>query len=262
METSASNIFADPERRLVRSHFLFTLGSHLASCGFLLLGIYYAALYLSSDQGQELLEWFVPTAQGCCFFAAILLAGGLLGREQEDEMEETEEPVNLIEVDRESTSQFEKLKSRALTRITLRFFSAEIKPVVSLLKKLNKCEFNELAENYFREIGFRIAGERSDSHGVDFFLYTEDDYTPIAVNSLLNEFKPIDLAVVREHHRMMMLAGAVRGVLIVSGEFAEEATDYALEKGIELINVKNFAGRLLTLPRTASDRLFLPLKSA
>lgn len=239
----------------IRSTFLFGLGAHLAVNGLLLLAIYYLVMKISAQHAEEVMVWLIPTAQGCCMFAAILFTAGLSFREPRALREEPGFSCGwligkIVPIGRRES------RTVMLTR------AAEGKPpavdverTLCLLKGLDWKVFKSLGTAYFRELGFRVVDEPDRANGVDFLLYTDDDYSAVAVRCLPWGTERVDLKQVRHAHRAMLLAGAGQGVMLTTGFFDEEAIEFGEDKPIELLGGESFATRLLSLPSEASERL-------
>lgn len=238
----------------IRSRFLFGLGAHLAVNGLLLLAVYYLVMEISVNDARELLDWIVPAAQGCCVFAAILLAAGLTGRDSQAPRDEQTSSRGwmigkIMPIGRGAPRTDSQI--RTLER---KHQSVDVERTLSLLKGIDWKVFRDLAKTYFRELGFRVV-EETERYGVDFLLYTEDDYSAVAVRCLPWGTERVDLKQVRHIHRAMLLAGASQGVMLTTGVFDEEALAFGEGKALEMLDGDCFVSRLLSLPPGTSEKL-------
>lgn len=238
----------------VRANFLFGLGAHLAVNGFLLLAIYYLVVHISVQDARDFLVWLVPAAQGCCVLAAILLAGGLALRDSQELHGEAGTSRGWM-IGKIVPIGTRRRSSTVVRKGDAKPAAADVERALSLLKGLDWNVFKALGTAYFRELGFRVVDETERSSGVDFLLYTEDDYNPVAVRCLPWGTACVDLKQVRHVHRAMLLAGAGQGVMLTTGVFDEEALEFGEDKPLELLGGECFVTRLLSLPPEVWQRL-------
>lgn len=238
----------------VRSNFLFGLGAHLAVNGFLLLAIYYLVVQISVQDARELLIWLVPAAQGCCVLAAILLAGGLALRDASEPGGEAGSPRGWM-IGKIMPFGARKRSATAVRAVEAKPAAADVERALTVIKGLDWSVFKALGNAYFRELGFRVVDEPERSSGVDFLLYTEDDYSPVAVRCLPWGTERVDIKQVRHVHRAMLLAGASQGVMLTTGVFDEEALEFGEDKALELLGGESFVSRFLSLPPETWQRL-------
>src|SRR5690606_5009773 len=79
--------------------------------------------------------------------------------------------------------------------------NVELERTLSLLKNLDWKGFRDLTLAYFSELGFRAVDQFDRSSGVDFLLYTQDDYTAIAVRCMPWGIESVDEKQIRNCHR-------------------------------------------------------------
>lgn len=245
---------ANFKNNAIRPSFLFGLGAHLATNGLLILSLYYLVTQISRQQADELLGWVVPTAQGCCLFAAIALAAGLSARDPQPGTARSLSPGWLIRKiipfgsGRQPSKQLPAPAEREPS-------ASEVENALSLLKTVDWKVFKDVGIAYFREVGFSALDQPKRSKGVDFLLYTSSDYRAVAVRCLPRGTEQVELQRIRDFHRTMLLAGAVHGIMLTTGVFDEDAVQFGIENGIETLGGPEFIRRILSLPPETSRRV-------
>lgn len=239
----------------IRPSFLFGLGAHLAGNGLLVFAIYYLVMEVSAQQARDLLDWVVPLAQGCCLFAAISLAAGLSARESQESGREQTSWRRWMIMKVMPFGHAAQQVPGPVAVVDRAPSAAEVERALRMVKAVDWKVFKNLGIGYFRELGFRVLDQPNRARGVDFLLYTEADYNVAAVRCLPWGTDRVDLKAVREFHRAMMLAGASQGVVLTTGQFEEDATDFGEGNGLELLGGSDFVLKLLSLPPDTSDKL-------
>jgi len=239
----------------IRPTFLFGLGAHLAAIGLLLLAIYYLVGQISPHHAPELLGWVVPVGQGSCFLAAVALAFGLGLRGESFQISGKSASGGWM-ISKVYPYAAEHRPASPIVQVVVKAPNPdEVADVLKLLKAIDWKVFRDLSVAYFRELGFSVLSGPSRSSGIDFLLYTKDDYTAVAVRCLPWGTETVDAAQVKQFHRASLLAGAVQGVLMTTGAFTDEAVAFAMEQGLELVGGECCAYRLLSLPAERAQKL-------
>jgi hypothetical protein len=240
----------------IRANFLFGLGAHLGANGMLVLTMYYLVTQISIHDARELLGWVVPVAQGCCLLGAISLAAGLSARGSPAARRPRRGSCCwLIRKILPMGSGKPRHSVEPAAPVVRKPSAAELAETLVLLKAIDWKVFKELGIAYFRERGFRALDRPSRCSGVDFLLYTMEDYRPMAVRCLPWGTRQVDVKQVRDIHRSVLLAGATKGVVLTTGVFDEEARAFAAGNELVLLGGEEFAAELLALPSEASQKL-------
>ncbi|MCK5347613.1 MAG: restriction endonuclease, partial [Candidatus Heimdallarchaeota archaeon] len=137
---------------------------------------------------------------------------------------------------------------------------------LSNIGQLTKSEFKEMVVEVFKHKGWKdikttlvVTDERWNITGLD----ETGGLTYVKVNSDENG-DPIDLPTVQAFHSVKMSRKALRAIFIANSEFTDQATEYALEVKIELINKKKLRemGQHILDGAPQSDKRTRPINNA
>ena len=119
-----------------------------------------------------------------------------------------------------------------------------------LLKQLEWRRLEELCAAYFEQLGFKtaIVHERADG-AAEICLYAAGAEQPsILVHTKTWDPYPIGIKPLRELRAGMISANVAEGVLVTAGRFTPEATGYAANEKIDLIDGASLLAKLGALP--------------
>lgn len=130
----------------------------------------------------------------------------------------------------------------------------------TILSKIEWKQFERVCTEYYRMIGFNARETNIGADGgVDIRLYEKDGEfagKPLAIIQCKawNTYK-VGVKLVRELFGIMAAEQVENGILITSGEFTSEASEFAAGKKIELISGPHFYRLILTLPEAGRQKL-------
>ncbi|EEG06770.1 restriction endonuclease [Pseudogulbenkiania ferrooxidans] len=123
-------------------------------------------------------------------------------------------------------------------------------PSREALEKLSWREFEHLTAELFRRDGYRVVQQGGDGPdgGVDLELYMGKDKYLVQCKQW--KTSKVGVAIVRELYGVMTARGAVGGYVVASGEFTEDAKNFAEGRSIQLVP----AQKVLTMLKQQSSQ--------
>lgn len=126
---------------------------------------------------------------------------------------------------------------------------------LELLKKIEWKRFEEISAKLMNELGFRTETIPFGADGgIDIKLYKEDSKHPDALIQCKAWNQKIGVKPIREmlgvmtHHK-------VKGIFIITGDYTQEAKNFARENKIDLVDGERFLYIIKTLTEDAQKRL-------
>ena len=130
---------------------------------------------------------------------------------------------------------------------------------LELLRRIEWKRFEELAAAFYREIGLRSETIRCGADGgIDAKLFKGDSPDPTAiVQCKAWNARPVGVKPVRELLGVMTHQNIPEGIFIATGDFTNEAIEFAKPNPIDLVSGSAFMGMIEKLPAEAQQRLLV-----
>lgn len=128
---------------------------------------------------------------------------------------------------------------------------------LELLRRIEWKRFEELSAAFYREIGLRSETIRCGADGgIDAKLFQGDSQEPIAVVQCKAwNTRPVGVKPVRELLGVMTHQNIGKGIFITTGNYTNEAAQFAKANPIDLVNGTTFLGMIRKLSEDARHRL-------
>lgn len=126
-----------------------------------------------------------------------------------------------------------------------------------LLRAIDWKRFEEVCAEYFRLCGFHATTQASGPDGgIDIKLYAPNDHAKLVnIVQCKKWTTPVGPKVIRELLGVMTASKLARGVFVTSSTFNAEATRFALDNGIHLLDGQQFLDKILARPAADQQRL-------
>ena len=128
---------------------------------------------------------------------------------------------------------------------------------LQLLRELEWSRFEKLAADYYEAVGFKAKVTRYGADGgIDAELFSGDNPNRVAILQCKawNTYK-VGVKPVRELFGVMAAEEVPKGIFLTTGEFTQDARDFARGRAIELIDGKTFLEQIHKLPAESSRML-------
>jgi restriction system protein len=126
-----------------------------------------------------------------------------------------------------------------------------------LLRMIDWKRFEEVCAEYFRLCGFHATTQSSGPDGgIDVRLYAPNEHSKIVNIVQCKQWrKPVGPKAMREFLGVMTANKLSRGLFVASSTFNEEATRFAAENRIDLIDGRRFLEKILERPPAEQAQL-------
>jgi restriction system protein len=128
---------------------------------------------------------------------------------------------------------------------------------IELLRRIEWKRFEELAAAFYRELGLRSETIRCGADGgIDAKLFKEGSSEPAAiVQCKAWNSRPVGVKPVRELLGVMTHQNTLEGIFISTGDFTNEAIEFAKSNPIDLVSGSAFMGMIQKLSAEQQQRL-------
>jgi restriction system protein len=128
---------------------------------------------------------------------------------------------------------------------------------LELLRAIDWKRFEEVCAEYFRVCGFHASTQsHGPDGGIDIKLYAPNDKTQIVNIVQCKQWsRPVGPKLMRELLGVMTANKVPRGTFVTSSTFNNDATQFAAENRIHLIDGKHFLKQIIERPQWDQERL-------
>jgi restriction system protein len=128
---------------------------------------------------------------------------------------------------------------------------------LDLLRAIDWKRFEEVCAEYFRLCGFHATTQSSGTDGgIDVKLYAPNDQSKIVNIVQCKQWsKPVGPKALREFLGVLTAGKLPRGVFVTSSTFNDEATRFAAENQIHLLDGRRFLNKIMERPPADQTRL-------